>query len=107
MCSGDYPPGPVTGVTSRKCATLQLHVGERSALARTPSDGESWKRITARHQRRARHPRGCRNPTNPRWCGQPNCDEIGTGRVIRNSARAYYYCSDHDPWEDPAEELAA
>lgn len=68
---------------------------------------ESWKRITARHQRRARHPRGCRNPTNLRWCGQPDCDEIATGRVIRNSLRAHYYCSEHDPWEDPAEELAA
>ena len=68
---------------------------------------ESWKHITARHQRRARHPRGCRNPTNLRWCGQPNCGEIATGRMIRNSARAYYYCSEHDPWTDSAEELAA
>ena len=37
---------------------------------------ESWKRITARHQRRTRHPHYCRNPTNLRWCSQPNCDEV-------------------------------
>ena len=68
---------------------------------------ESWKRITARHQRRARHPHYCYNPTNLRWCSQPNCDEVATGRVIRNSVRAYYYCSAHHPMADSAEELAA
>ena len=68
---------------------------------------ESWKRITARHQRRAHHPHYCYNPTNLRWCSQPNCDEVATGRVIRNSVRAYYYCSAHHPMADSAEELAA
>ena len=66
---------------------------------------ESWKRITARHQRRARHPRGCRNPTNLRWCSQPNCQEVAARRIISDHAR--YYCSAHDPWEDPVEQLTA
>ena len=64
---------------------------------------ESWKRITARHERRAHHPRGCRNPTNIRWCSQPNCQEVAAGRII--SDRARYYCSGHREiataqWED-------
>ena len=42
---------------------------------------ESWKHITARHQRRAHHPHHCNYPTNLRWCGQPNCQEIAAGRV--------------------------
>ena len=66
---------------------------------------ESWKRITARHQRRARHPRGCHNPTNFRWCSQQNCQEVAARRII--SDRARYYCLAHDPWEAPAKELAA
>lgn len=66
---------------------------------------ESWKRITARHQRRACHPRGCRNPKNLRWCSQPNCQEIAAGRVI--SDRARYYCSEHHPMAESVEELAA
>ena len=43
---------------------------------------ESWKRITVRHQRRARHPRYCRNPTNRRWCALPDCTKEATGRTI-------------------------
>lgn len=66
---------------------------------------ESWKRITARHHRRTRHPRGCRNPKNLRWCSQPNCQEIAAGRVISDSTR--YYCSAHHPMADSVEELAA
>ena len=66
---------------------------------------ESWKRITARHQRRALHPRYCSNPTNRRWCSQPNCHDVAAGRVI--SDRARYYCKAHDPWADSAEEMAA
>ena len=48
---------------------------------------ESWKRITARHQQRARHPRGCRNPTNLRWCSQPNCQEVAKCRIISDRAQ--------------------
>ena len=36
---------------------------------------ESWKRISARHERRGwnHHPHGCYDPTCLRWCCQPNC----------------------------------
>ena len=59
---------------------------------------ESWQRITARHQRRAwsRHPHGCHNPTNRRWCCHPNCEEIATGWIKGDRAR--YYCSEHHPY---------
>ena len=63
---------------------------------------ESWKRITARHQRRGHHPRYCRNPTNRRWCSQPHCQEIATGRVISDCAR--YYCSEHHPMAGATED---
>ena len=54
---------------------------------------ESWKRITVRHQRRARHPRFCRNPTNLRWCALPGCNEEATGRTI--GKQVLYWCSEH------------
>ena len=65
---------------------------------------ESWKRITARHERRSRHPRYCYNPTNRRWCCHPNCDQVATGRVIRNFTRTSYYCSEHHPMAGATED---
>ena len=71
------------------------HAHQRAEPSLSRGGGlESWKRITARHQRRARQPRYCRNPTNRRWCDRPNCQEIAAGRVI--SDRARYYCKAHD-----------
>ena len=61
---------------------------------------ESWKRITARHERRGwnHHPHGCYDPTNLRWCIHPNCEEVGTGSVQTDRTR--YYCSEHHPYAD-------
>lgn len=57
---------------------------------------ESWERIAARHERRGwnRHPHGCYNATNRRWCALPGCNEEARGRMVGHDAS--YYCSEHE-----------
>ena len=58
---------------------------------------ESWRRITARHERRGQHPHYCHNPTNRQWCSDSNCSKEVTGRARVIADRAYYYCPEHFP----------
>ena len=77
--------------------------GAKAQLDHQMSEAEkvtkSWERITARHKRRGwnHHPHGCYDPTNLRWCSQPNCEEIGLGWVKRADEPLRYYCEEHHP----------
>lgn len=70
-------------------ALLEHQIGEASNVI------GSWERIAVRHERRGwnRHPHGCYDPTNRRWCALPGCNDTATGRVI--GADTDYFCSEH------------